>query len=40
MIQNLTDESFTKVSIGSVAGGNVCPVDVFPSYETKKSAKT
>ena len=40
MIQNLTDESFTKVCIDSGAGGSVCPVDAFPSYETRKSAKT
>ena len=40
MVQNLTDESFTKVCIDSGAGESVCPVDVFPSYETKKTAKT
>ena len=39
MIQNLTDESFTKVCVDSGTGENVCPVDAFPSYETKKSAK-
>ena len=40
MIQNLTDESFAKVCVDSGAGESVCPVDAFPSYETKKSAKT
>ena len=40
MIQNLTDESFAKVCIDSGAGESVCPVDAFPSYETRKSAKT
>ena len=40
MIQNLTDDSFTKVCIDSGVGESVCPVDAFPSYETKKSAKT
>ena len=40
MIQNLTDESFTKVCIDSGAGESVCPVDAFPSYEMKKSSKT
>ena len=40
MIQNLTDESFTKVCVDSGAGESVCPVDAYPSYETKKSAKT
>ena len=40
MIQTLTDESFTKVCVDSGAGESVCPVDAFPSYETKKTAKT
>ena len=40
MTQNLTGGSFTKVSIDSGAGESVCPVDAFPSYELKKSAKT
>ena len=40
MIQNLTDESFTKVCVDSGAGESVCPVDAFPSYETKKTAKS
>ena len=40
MIQTLTDESFTKVCIDSGAGESVCPVDAFPSYEMKKTAKT
>ena len=40
MIQNLPDESFNKVCIDSGAGESVCPADTFPSYETKKSAKT
>ena len=39
-MQNLTDCSCTKVCIGSGAGESVCPVDAFPSYEPKKSAKT
>ena len=40
MIQNLTDCSFAMVCIDSGAGESVCPVDAFPSYELKKSAKT
>ena len=40
MIQNLTDESFTKVCVDSGAGESVYPVDAFPSYETKKPAET
>ena len=40
MIQNLTEGSFTKVCNESGAGESVCPVDAFPSYELKKSAKT
>ena len=40
MVQNLTDCSFNKVCIDSGAGESVCPVDVFPSYELRKSAKT
>jgi len=40
MIQTLTDESFIKVCVDSGAGESVCPVDAFPSYETKKTAKT
>ena len=40
MIQSLTDETFKKVCIDSGAGESVCPVEAFPSYETKKTAKT
>ena len=40
MIQNLIDESFAKVCIDSGTGESVCPVDAFPSYETRKLAKT
>ena len=40
MIQAMTDETFTKVCIDSGAGESVCPVDAFPSYETKEIAKT
>ena len=40
MIQSLTDETFKKVCIDSGAGESVCPVDAFPSYEAKKTAKT
>lgn len=36
MIQNLMDESFTKVCIYNGAGESVCPVEAFPSYEMKK----
>lgn len=36
MVQNLIDESFTKVCVDSGARERVCPVDAFPSYETKK----
>ena len=39
-IQALTDESFRKVCVDSGAGESVCPVTAFPSYETKKTAKT
>ena len=39
MIQTLTDETFAKVCVDSGAGESVCPVDAFPSYETKKTAK-
>ena len=39
MIQALTDQSFTKVCIDSGAGESVCPVDAFPSYVTKQTAK-
>jgi hypothetical protein len=39
-IQALTDDSFRKVCIDSGAGESVCPVEAFPSYETKKTAKT
>ena len=40
MVQRLTDGNFDKVCIDSGAGESVCPVDAFPSYELKKSAKT
>ena len=40
MVQSLTDGNFNKVCIDSGAVESVCPVDVFPSYELKKSAKT
>ena len=40
MIQTLTDESFTEVCVDSGAGESVCPVDAFPSYATRKTAKT
>ena len=39
-IQALTDDSFRKVCIDSGAGESVCPIQAFPSYETKKTAKT
>jgi len=39
-IQALTDDSFRKVCIDSGAGESVCPVEAFPSYETKTTAKT
>ena len=32
MIQNLTDESFTKVCVDSGAGESVCPVDAFSLF--------
>ena len=40
MIQALTDETFEKVCLDSGAGESVCPVDAFPSYELKQTAKT
>ena len=40
MVQTLTDGNFSKVCIDSGAGESVCPVDAFPSYALKKSAKT
>ena len=40
MIQNLTYGSFTKVCVDSGARESVCPVDAFPSYEMRKSART
>ena len=40
MIQALTDETFIKVCLDSGAGESVCPVDAFPSYATRQTAKT
>ena len=40
MIQNIISGDFNKVCIDSGAGESVCPVEAFPSYETKKTAKT
>ena len=39
-IQALTDTSFKKVCVDSGAGESVCPVEAFPSYQTKKTEKT
>ena len=40
MVQALTDGSFTEVCVDSGAGESVCPVEAFPSYETKTTQKT
>ena len=40
MVHNLGEGNSNKVCIDSGAGEGVCPVDAFPSYELKKSAKT
>ena len=40
MIQALSDVTFVKVCLDSGAGESVCPVDAFPSYEMKQTAKT
>ena len=40
MVQALTDGSFTEVCVDSGAGESVCPVEAFPSYEMKTTAKT
>ena len=39
MVQALTDVSFTEVCVDSGAGESVCPVEAFPSYETKTIQK-